>query len=222
MKVPASLRPAACLFLALAAVCHPARAQKRGAGRNQTPDVRAPIVVVNADVLVKAEEEGFEAVFPGVPERRLIKGDPAVEKPDSVQYDLHTKGEFYSARSADYNFTVTDPAKLKVVYELVRQAYFDRARQEQGTPEAVLLGEKDVFLDGRPGKEWVISWNKRVIWLRSFWIQQRLYQLFYTTPAGRQSLAATIKQKEAKAAEFFDSFKVTKLPPPLNAPANHP
>ena len=130
----APLRLAACLLLALAAPCHPARAQGGGKAGSQQPGGRDPIVVRNTDVVIKGEEEGFEAVFPSAPTRRLFKGDPAVEKPDVVQYDLRAPGEFYSVRVADYNFAVTDPAKLAKFYELVKQEYLERASRLHAGP----------------------------------------------------------------------------------------
>jgi hypothetical protein len=221
MKVLASLPLTACLILALAALCHSAYAQKGGTKRARTPTGPGEITAKNEEINLADIEGGFEVLIPGIPERRLIKGIPSVEKPDVHQYDLHNTGESYSVRYADYNFTVTDPAKLKIVYDLVKQEYFDRAKQEQGIPEAILLSEKDVFLDGKLGRELVIAWNKRVIWFRFFLIQQRIYQLFYSAATGRQSAAATIRLREKKAARFFNSFIITNPPPPLPAHANN-
>jgi hypothetical protein len=221
MKVLASLRLLACLGLALAAPCYSAYAQKSGEKRARTQTISRQVIIEDADVTLAAVEAGFETVLPGIPKPRLIKGDSSVGKPDVMQYDLHNPGESYSIRYADYNFTVADPAKLKFFYDLVKQTYFDRARQEQGIPEAVLLSEKDIFMDGKPGRELIITWNKRVIWFRSFLIQQRLYQLFYSAAMKRQSSAETIRLREKKATKFFNSFIITKLPPPLPAPANN-
>ena len=77
-----------------------------------------------------------------------------------------------------------------------------------------------MLLDGKPGREFVISMGEIILRARAALVQQRLYQLHYMTPAGQKAQAAA--RQEKRAVGFFDSFKITRPPPPLSAPANNP
>ena len=201
------------VLVALSSLPYPTCAQG-GKESAQQKTIQRKVIVENADVTLSAKDEGFEVIVPGVPEKYLSKGDPSIEKPDEIEYDLTNGKDYYSIRHADYDFIVTDPLKIRKLYDLVKQTYFESGRRDIGeTP--TLISEKDVYLGDKLGRELIVTVNKRVVWFRSFLIQQRLYQLFFSTPLERKTVATVMKEKGAVAAKFFNSLKITRLPPPL-------
>ena len=63
-----------------------------------------------------------------------------------------------------------------------------------------MVGDKEVILDGYPGREVRIEKDKKLWILRAYIVKERMYQLMTTQPKAKEESPDTIR--------FYESFKL--------------
>jgi hypothetical protein len=198
-----------CLMLALC--CAPVRAQRRGGKRPPAP-VKKPIeLIARVEPDTSLEEGGFKANFPDVPRRSVSRNETGLGSPDIIEYTLDWGEVQYLVDFQDYQVSITDPSQLKASYD--KQSQFMR-----NNPVFKIVRERDVTLDGRPGREVVVELEGNIFWMRRFIFNQRNYKVEFVVAKDGKDTASIVNKWEKKATEFLDSFKVVKLPPPPATP----
>lgn len=147
-------------------------------------------------------------MMPGTPS--LVAGDMETGsgKVFSTRYILETASGSYIVGYTDFPAAIDDPAKIKQAMDISRENLL-----KDGTK---LLGEKDIVLDGYPGRELLLHGEGMVGRIRSYMVKTRHYQLMLVTPVNvafktgqpsadpkdRTDLYETISRK------YLDSFKL--------------
>ncbi|HJU55847.1 MAG TPA: hypothetical protein VJ715_14785 [Pyrinomonadaceae bacterium] len=146
--------------------------------------------------------------MPGTPS--LVAGDMDTGSGNvfSTRYTLETPTAGYIVGYTDLPVAADDPAKIKQAMDISRENLL-----KDGTK---LLSEKDIVLDGYPGRELILHGEGVVYRMRSYYVKTRHYQVMLITPVNvtfktgqpsadskdRTDLYETISRK------YMDSFKL--------------
>ena len=154
---------------------------------------------------------GFTVLMPGTPTSTVEGVDTALGKIPQVHFTLETGTAAYLVNYADFPVSSDDPARVSRALDAGR----DTMLAEQ--PGTKLLSEKEIVLDGHPGREWVFRDDPNVLIVRAYFVKGRLYNLLIGASynvafnSGRPSADPRDRTDlfERISAKFLDSFKLT-------------
>ena len=195
-------------FLCLAAaalLAAPAAAQERPP-RGARPAVSdsKPAAVAQAD---KPWEKfsppgaGFTVLVPGKPSHQEQPTQTGLGRIVNHVYVLEAGGAVYMMSYADFPEPVTDPQTIKAMLDGAR----DNALAKTG---GRLKEEKEIKLDGRPGRDWFVGFPGGLARARAYWDTQRFYQQVVLMSEGKD--AAAESRREATMRKFLESFALTR------------
>lgn len=149
-------------------------------------------------------EGRFSILFPGkvTEEAQVTQLAPGVEL--RLRIFKHETVAESSVMYADYPMPLDDPAMAKSVLDA-------GAKGAAATINAEVLELKEITLDGFPGrylKERLTS--NEIMRVKMYLVGQRLYQIAITTPAEQGMSADKMKNYDAMADKFLNSFKILK------------
>jgi hypothetical protein len=154
------------------------------------------------------KDGSFSAQFPGDPEESVEPTDGPNGKVDMHQFSVERPtGTAYMASFTDY------PVPPAALDELRQRLVAVQASSVQ-TSHATVLAEKEITVNGVPGREFVTKMNvpeEVVVFTRVFMRQNRLFQFMALLPAG--------SNEEADARRYLDSIALT---PAVGAPGTPP
>ncbi len=155
---------------------------------------------------------GFSILIPGTAAETTTPIKTAGGELQNHVFTMETPLAAYIISYIDFPEPVTDPAAIKHMLDSGRDGGLASAN-------ATLRNEKDIKIDGHPGREWVMGvQGKFVAHARAYWVKQRLYQaLIIMVDAPADASPATLKVRADATAKFFDSF--TLAPPAAPAGA---
>ena len=144
---------------------------------------------------------GFSISMPGKPAMSDQEVPTRVGKLNNRMYLLESGQGVYMVSYADFPDPVTDPVTIKAMLDNAR----DKAAKSSGNQ---LKEEKEITLEGYPGRDWLVSIPGGILRARAFWVRnQRLYQAVVLMPAGKDAEAE--KAREATMMKFLNSFGLT-------------
>jgi hypothetical protein len=149
-------------------------------------------------------EGGFSILFPGAPSEssQLVDAAPGVQFKLRI-YSLKTQAE-YGVMYADYPIPVGDPAVAKRVLD-------NGAKGAVASVNSELLEIQEIALDGHPGRYLKERMpGGELMRVKMLLVGQRMYQVAITTPREEGASAERVKQYEAMADKFLNSFKLMK------------
>lgn len=169
-----------------------------------TPPVAKPDLPVKAEPtqppgwkLLVSEEGNFQVLMPVETENRTNDVPTALGKVKSNMITAESKetGTAYVVMYSDY------PAQVD---KMNKQKMLDDGRNA-AVKKRKLVSEKQIKIDGYPGRELVVNskegnTNLRFD-MRMSMVNRRLYQMIVVSPDGK---------RPAMTSDFFDSFKITK------------
>jgi hypothetical protein len=144
----------------------------------------------------KSTEENFMISMPGEPKQERTSGRGPFGNGHHI-YSIESDGVSYTVSNSAFEVPPAQPKEIKRILDFAR----DMVVMVTG---GKLLGDKDISLEGFPGREVKIEKGKRVWTLHAYVVKGRMYQLMTTEPKA--------KEQSPAAAKFFDSFKL--LAPP--------
>lgn len=145
----------------------------------------------------KSTEENFTISMPGEPKQER----------NSARGPFGNGHHIYSIESNDTSYTISNsvfdnppaqPKDIKRILDFARDLVLM-------VTSGKLLSDKDISLDGFPGREVRIEKEKKLWTLHAYVVKGRMYQLMTTEPKA--------KEQSPDAARFFDSFKLLAPPP---------
>lgn len=157
-------------------------------------------------------EGGFSILFPGTPgeNTQLLDAAPGVQFKLRI-HSLKTPSVECSVMYADYPIPVGDPAVAKGVLD-------NGARGAVESVNSELLELKEIALDGHPGRYLKERMPQgEIMRVKIILVGQRMYQIAITTPREEGAAAEAVKQHDAVADKFLNSFKLLKEKPKAGA-----
>lgn len=149
-------------------------------------------------------EGGFSILMPGQPVKsgRLIQS--AGDLLPYFTFTLRTAMAEYMAGYLDFPLALTEPGDLKTYYDGSRD-------QMKEILPFKLATERDIYLEGRLGREMIFESEQDIIKARLLLVNRRLFQVLILTRKYQNSPPAIIRFYESTIHKFLDSFKVTDL-----------
>lgn len=143
-------------------------------------------------------DAGFSVSMPGKPTASNQEVPTASGQIINHLYMLQLEQSVYIVTYADFPRPTSDPAMIKAMLDRAR----DSATKATG---GELKDEKEIKLDGNPGREWFVRFPSSLARARAYWVRnQRLYQAIVMMPEGKDADAE--RAREAMMAKFLDSF----------------
>lgn len=152
-------------------------------------------------------EAGFSILMPGIPESKSLLINPGMINYQS--YGLQTASAGYLVTYSDLPVYSEDPALIKKA--------LDESRESMLTSNVgmKLLSEKEITINGIPGREWLYEYAGKISRQRTIPVKDRLYHLVLLTSSdvafsSRIPSANADDQTEfykTTAEKFFGSFK---------------
>lgn len=151
---------------------------------------------------------GFTVSFPVKPARKVNQLDNPWGLTDFIIYTAGASNAFYGVTYFDSPAVVSEEPIKKLNYDRQKNALIDGL-------DASLISEKELTGGVFDGMEYVLSSGGNTTIMRTFFVQQRLFRLLVVTKgvSGRISGRAE-RVNRSLADKFFDSFKITSIPPP--------
>jgi hypothetical protein len=144
----------------------------------------------------KSTEENFTISMPGEPkqERNSVRGPFGN---GHHIYTIESNGISYVISNSAFDDPPTQPKDIKRILDFARDLVLT-------VTSGKLLNDKDISLEGFPGREVRIEKGKMLWTLHAYVVKGRMYQLMTTEPKA--------KAQSPETAKFFDSFKLLGLP----------
>lgn len=151
---------------------------------------------------------GFTALIPGTASEQTTPIKFAGGELTNHIFALETPLAAYIVSYADFPQEIADPEAIKRMLDGGRDSGL-------ASTSATLRNERDIKIDGHPGREWVMAAEgKFVATARAYWVTRRLYQtVMVVSDAVPNPPAATVRLREAAAAKFLNSFALTAEAP---------
>ena len=144
----------------------------------------------------KSTEENFTISMPGEPRQERNSGRGPFGNGHHI-YSIESNGVSYTVSNSVFENPPTQPKDIKRVLDFARDVVLT-------VTSGKLLSDKDISVEGYPGREVRIEKDKKVWTLHAYVVKGRMYQLMTTEPKA--------KEQSPDTAKFFDSFKL--LAPP--------
>jgi hypothetical protein len=144
----------------------------------------------------KSTEENFTISMPSEPKQERTSGRGPFGNGHHI-YSLESNGISYTVSNSVFETPPTQPKDIKRVLDFSRDMVLT-------VTSGKLLSDKDISLEGFPGREVRIEKDKKIWTLHAYIVKGRMYQLMTTEPKA--------KEQSPDARKFFDSFKF--LAPP--------
>jgi TonB family protein len=197
------------LVVLLAAAVGLAQEKKQSKKKKEEPVVVASIIKAPAEYNPASWKEykfdagRFSLMFPGTPQeekQKLKAGEhEAVVHTHKVQ-----EMAFYSVMYA------SEPLPAAQTPEAVRAVLDSLIKQSLAEFEGELLEQKEITLDGHPGRFIMQRLSDGLILrLKFYLVRQRLYQLMVITPSEQSATDDQRRFYAETASKFLDSFKLT-------------
>lgn len=146
-----------------------------------------------------SEEGGFKVKMPVLPKRTVAKVDVAFGKADMIQYRVITSTVGYVIGFIEFPSAIPDEEEIRMRYEIARDGLL-------GDGGNRLVSDKDIFLGGFKGREFVIQNAQTVQSIRAFIINQKMFTLIAVTQPSQKT------KYQSSINKFLDSFALTKVP----------
>jgi hypothetical protein len=145
---------------------------------------------------VKSTEENFLVSMPDIPKQRRTRISGPLGKGHHI-YKLEHNGITYTVSNSVFEKAPTQPEEIKQTLDFARDLLVTLSSGK-------LLVDKDISLDGFPGRQIRVEKGKKVWTLRAYVVKTRMYQLMTTEQKG--------KEQSAEAEKFFQSFAFVSRP----------
>jgi TonB family protein len=195
------------LLLGTSAFCHAQARKPQGVPPPPPPAIEdSP----NGWKEFSSTEGGFKILMPGTPSLTTQEIVSDLGMPLTVRfYQLSTTTSFFMVTYADFPFQSDE---VDVVRKLLDGGRDNMLAKDKGIK---LISEKEMTLDGAPGREMFVQQKDFIIRSRSFFVKGRFYQIAFGTlqslvfKTGQLSLNPQDRTElyEATANKFLDSFK---------------
>ncbi len=161
----------------------------------------APIVLPAKEIEWKefvSEEGRFKVNFPGAPRQSFKEIDTQAGKAKTTIYSVALTEDYFEVRYGDFPAEPdVDRNNLKSYYDFIR----DNTLKLQSS---TLLSERDLSLNGNPGRELVINFNENYTIYRFFLIGNRIFQTTTRVGISRKD----DPQIQERSNKFQDSFQI--------------
>jgi hypothetical protein len=145
---------------------------------------------------LKSTEENFTISMPSEPKQERTSGRGPFGNGHHI-YSIDSNGISYTVSNSVFENPPTQPKDIKRILDFARDMVLT-------VTSGKLLSDKDISLEGFPGREVRIEKDKKIWILHAYIVKGRMYQLMTTEPKAKEQSPDTVK--------FFDSFKL--LAPP--------
>lgn len=144
----------------------------------------------------KSTEENFTISMPSEPKQERSSGRGPFGNGHHI-YSLESGGVSYTVSNSVFENPPAQPKDIKRVLDLARDLVLT-------VTSGKLPTDRDISLEGFPGREVRIEKGKKIWTLHAYVIKGRMYQLMTTEPK--------VKEQSPDSAKFFDSFKLLETP----------
>lgn len=149
-----------------------------------------------------SDEGKFKATFPVIPTKSVKETDLGSGKLQTIRFEVSlAKPEIYfGVLYADFpNAPIMNQDALKTNYDTVRDGFSKAANTK-------LISERDVWANGKLGRELVLNIEDGIVIYRTYLIEKRQFQLITSTNS------SLMKDREIKKSidKFLDSFQPTR------------
>ncbi len=150
-------------------------------------------------------EGHFTILFPGKPREYVQPPDTKAGRLEKRIYALETALATYIVAYDDLAPFSADPATIKQMLDSGRD-------QAIASEKGKLLEEKNISLDGHPGREIVAETPEGILKTRVYVVRQRLYQIILFTPSSQMRSKESGQLDQSMTHKFFESFRLTIKP----------
>jgi hypothetical protein len=139
-----------------------------------------------------SESGKFTVKFPGEPQTKVDKVNSADGVLDMYSFIVESGDNAYVVLYNDYN----DPVTADEIDKIIAAVSEGGVKDASGT----VTSKKEIVLKGNKGRAEVIETTDTIHYHNYYLVGQRLYQVIFSMPKG--------KQKPAEADVFLESFDV--------------
>lgn len=144
----------------------------------------------------KSTEENFMISIPSEPKQERNNHKGPFGNGHHI-YSVESNNISYTISYSSFDSPITDSKEVKRILGLSR----DMVRM---VTNGSVVSDKEIDLEGFPGREVRIEKDKRLWILRVFIVKERMYQLTTTQPKAKAESSETVK--------FYESFKLLSRP----------
>jgi|SRR5882724_4278908 len=144
----------------------------------------------------KSTDENFIVSMPAEPEQEWTKGNSPLGNGHHI-YNLDQQNLSYTVSYSELDAAPKDQKDIKRIFDISRDMVL--AVRQGG-----LKGDKEIALDGFPGREVRIEVGKELVILRIYVVKNRIYQLMTSQPK--------TKSENPDILKFYDSFRLIRKP----------
>lgn len=145
-----------------------------------------------------SDEGRFSVLFPGIPKQSLREVDTPNGKAKSPKFDVFLPDGIFSVRYGDLPFEPNvNPNDLKSYYDSIRS---DTLKAQPAT----LISERDVWINGKLGRELVVELDGTYSMYRFILNGKRIYQANTVVKISRKDDPTA----QAMSNKFLDSFQI--------------
>lgn len=151
-------------------------------------------------------EGGFRVDFPFKPSRTVRTGKGAYGETQSVNFQAVGDKAVFLVAYTDLPSLLKEKIEVETQLDGVKQRFLNLKNSR-------LLKEGEINIGGNFAKEYIFETDEMTVFTRGTIARQRFFQISFMSQTILRKLSASEKKLvEDRAAEFLNSFTITKLP----------